>query len=383
MTLPKQTPMMIPMSLLRDLAAVVPDPMRPAQFVDLAELVAGRHKHSEPPKARELPVANSRPVPDKKGLPWKPAELQQARAMLNSGKGPSEIARELGRPVAATQVAIKRYGVRGDGPIKAPGRPKGRFGNVEPADRVANVRCDAWTDEDRARMSDMKAKGMSLAAIGAELGRTSEACRTQLKLMRDARLPVAPANAVWTPEQISQLQQARADGVSFRIIAAQLGRTVRACELRMAKLAKETKAKPDTDAVSPKLPAAQAPAPVGKVSASFAMPEQAKSPAPSAPAPAPSGLTEKQRRILGGLGALPDGFEPADDLLLAEGLIGRRHINLIADDLGCETRDVTARWKEMMFEDVVDWRGHPTIGGQSDLLIALRWRVDQKGADHV
>ena len=169
-------PDLIPFALLRELAAVVPDPMRPAQFVDLAEMIAGRSQPvaSLPSPAAGATVPDAATTRDKKGLPWTIEELERARAMLNDGKGPSEIARYLGRPVAATQIAIKRYGVRGDAPIIVPGRPtgrfqpkaksdapvpeagtlseRGRFAGVKPEDRVANIRSDAWSDDDRAQL---------------------------------------------------------------------------------------------------------------------------------------------------------------------------------------------------------------------------------------
>ena len=399
-------PDLIPFALLRELAAVVPDPMRPAQFVDLAEMIAGRSQPvaSLPSPAAGATVPDAATTRDKKGLPWTIEELERARAMLNDGKGPSEIARYLGRPVAATQIAIKRYGVRGDAPIIVPGRPtgrfqpkaksdapvpeagtlseRGRFAGVKPEDRVANIRSDAWSDDDRAQLSKMKAAGKSLPEIAKALGRSSEACRGQLKVMRAADAPVASASATWTDDEGRRLLAARAKGVPFKVIAEELGRTVRACEQRMIKLVKGlpsspvdvTPSKPDAPA-SPVAVKAPTPAPVTKAPASFASSPAPKEAVKADDARPRTTLNEKQRRILDGLRWLSDSFEPEDDLLLAEGLIGGRSLDLIPDELGCETKDVKDRWKAMMFEDVADWRGRPTIGGQSDLLTALRARV--------
>ncbi|WP_304619873.1 hypothetical protein [Paracoccus sediminilitoris] len=404
-------PNLIPLALLRELAVVVQDPMRPAQFVDLAEMMAGRSQPvaSLPSPAAAASAPDVATTPDKKGLPWIIEELERARAMLNDGKGPSEIARHLGRPVAATQIAIKRYGVRGDAPIVVPGRPtgrfqpkaksdapapdagtspeRGRFAGVKPKDRVANIRSDAWTHEDRAQLSKMKAAGKSLPEIAKALGRSSEACRGQLKVMRGANVPVASASATWTEEEGRRLLAARAKGVPFKVIAKELGRTVRACEQRMTKLAKESlpsradmtppKQGNPASAVAVKAPT---PAPVTKAPASFASSPAPKEAVKADDAQLRAPLNEKQRRILDGLCKLSDDFEPEDDLLLAEGVIGRQALELIADELGCETKDVKNRWKAMMFEDVVDWRGHPTIGGQSDLLTALRARIQSGDA---
>ncbi|WP_108500515.1 hypothetical protein [Paracoccus indicus] len=405
-------PTLIPLALLRDLAAVVLDPMRPAQFVDLAEMMAGCSQQvaSLPLPAAAVPVPELASTTGKKGLPWTIEELESARAMLNAGKGPSEVARHLGRPVAATQVAIKRYGVRGDTPIIAPGRPKGRFqpkaetaarapeagktsqrgrfAGVKPEDRKADIRIDAWSEEDRAQLSKMKEERQSLSKIGKALGRSPEACRGQLKLMRAADAPVASASATWTEGERQHLLEARAKGVPFKVIAEELGRTVRACEQRFAKLCKSTHAPAPKVTAStldkparPVQPKAVLPAPVAQANAAYAT-TPAKASAKAEVAPHAATLNEKQRRILDGLCKLSDDFEPEDDLLLAEGLIGRRALELIADELGCETKDVKDRWRAMMFEDVVDWRGHPTIGGQSDLLTALRARVQAGDAAH-
>ncbi|OJH46156.1 hypothetical protein [Paracoccus sp. SM22M-07] len=399
-------PNLIPLALLRELAAVVPDPMRPAQFVDLAEMMVGRSQPvaSLPSPAAAVPVPDVATTPDKKGLPWTIEELERARAMLNDGKGPSEIARHLGRPVAATQIAIKRYGVRGDAPIIVPGRPtgrflpnvvsippvpeagksseRGRFAGVNPEDRKADIRSDAWTDDDRAQLSKMKAAGKSLPEIATALGRSSEACRGQLKVMRGANVPVASASATWTEEEGRRLLAARAKGVPFKVIAEELGRTVRACEQRMTKLAKLSPSSPAdvtppkrNESASPVAVKAPTPAPVTKAPASFVSSPAPKEAVKADDAQLRAPLNEKQRRIFDSLCKLSDDFEPEDDLLLAEGVIGRQALELIADELGCETKDVKNRWKAMMFEDVVDWRGHPTIGGQSDLLTALRARI--------
>lgn len=133
---------LIPLSLLRDLADRLPDPIRASSFVERAVYMSPSFLASvySAPAARlatapaptqaapdALAPAQAAPCIDKKGLPWTPEELQQARDLLNGGKAPSEIARILNRPGPATLAAIKRDGVRGTGPITVPGRPKGRF----------------------------------------------------------------------------------------------------------------------------------------------------------------------------------------------------------------------------------------------------------------
>lgn len=75
-------------------------------------------------------------APSAKGKPWTLEELQQARELANAGKSSAEIGRALGRPSSATYMAIKRYGVRGTEPLKAPG-PKQLFVSPKAAKSVS------------------------------------------------------------------------------------------------------------------------------------------------------------------------------------------------------------------------------------------------------
>lgn len=208
-----------------------------------------------PPAASEPAItapATDAPAPgpvaiDKKGLPWTPEELQQARDLLNGGKGPSEIARILNRPGPATLAAIKRYGVRGAGPITVPGRPKGRF----------------------------KAK-----ASPAESPAPSKI------------VPAAPSAAARKPVVAPDAAPKDADPKQARILA-----TLQAV-------------------VAENQPG-------------------------------------RQIRVLSHLLTLPrDSFTPADDLFLAEGRATRRALAEIADQLGCESSAIMARWKAMLFADL-------------------------------
>ena len=328
---------LIPLALLRDLAARLPDPIQPASFVDLAVYVSRTAPSTAAPApaiaaapatAIIVPGADVAPAPgaiNKKGLPWTLEELQQARELLTGGKGPSEVARILGRPVAATQIAIKRYGVRGTGPITVPGRPKGRFKKADPADALTPAR---------------KAK--------AAPAKTAP-----------ARSPKASTNANSTP------------------------------------LAK-AKAVQTSPVVMP--PPTVAPHAAPKIAPAASL---ASSPAPrpaTAPEPAPQDADPKQARVRATLQAaiaenqpgrqirvlshlltLSRGsFTAADDLFLAEGLATRRALPEIADQLGCEPAAVAGRWKAMLFADLTDLHGHILLDGQADLLRALRWLVDHE-----
>lgn len=321
---------LIPLSLLRDLAARMPDPIRPASFVDLAVYVSRSAPALAAPAPTTAPSAEAAPAPaitapaadvapapvaiDKKGLPWTLEELQQARALLNGGKGPSEVARILGRPVAATQITIKRYGVRGTGPITVPGRPKGRFKKANPADAPAPAH---------------KAKAAKPAP--ARKPKTS----TEAKVS-----PPVKAKANPTPP-----------------------------------LAKPTPAVAPPGASAPASKPVTAPEPTPQ----DADPKQARIRATLQAAIAEN-QPGRQIRVLSHLLTLPHGsFTPADDLFLAEGLASRRALAEIADQLGCESSDIMKRWKAMLFADLTDRHGHILLDGQADLLRALRWLAGREG----
>lgn len=325
---------LIPLALLRDLAARLPDPIRPASFVDLAVYVSRTAPASTAPApaiaaapetAISAPGANVAPAPvaiDKKGLPWTLEELQQARELLTGGKGPSEVARILGRPVAATQIAIKRYGVRGTGPITVPGRPKGRFKKADPADALTPAR---------------KAKAAPAKAAPARRPKAS----TNAKSTPPAKAKAVPAPPVAMPTPTVALHAAP----------------------NIAPVASPPAPKPAT---------APEPAPQD------ADPKQARVRATLQAAIAEN-QPGRQIRILSHVLTLPRGsFTAADDLFLAEGLATRRALAEIADQLGCEPAAVTGRWKAMLFADLTDRHGHILLDGQADLLRALRWLVDHE-----
>lgn len=314
---------LIPLALLRDLAARLPDPIRPASFVDLAVYMSRTAPASTalaptiavaPATAITAPGAAVAPAPgaiNKKGLPWTLEELQQARELLTGGKGPSEVARILGRPVAATQIAIKRYGVRGTGPITVPGRPKGRFKKADPAKTAPARRPKASTD---AKCT-----------------------------------PPAKAKAFPTPPVVMPTPTVAPHAAPKIAPAAPVAS-----------------------------PSAQKPAAAPEPAPQDADPKQARIRATLQAAIAEN-QPGRQMRVLSHLLTLPRGsFTAADDLFLAEGLATRRALAEIADQLGCEPAAVTGRWKAMLFADLTDRHGHILLDGQADLLRALRWLVDHE-----
>lgn len=318
---------LIPLALLRDLAARLPDPIRPASFIDLAVFVSGKAPNATKASAMPAPTAETPSdakaaaapalgsvTTDKKGLPWALEELAQARELLAGGKGPSEVARILGRPVAATQIAIKRYGVRGTGPIKVPGRPKGRFKKAEPANLIPPV-----------------------PAQGA-------------KAVPDAK-PTRPVTS-------RETSSASSTGQSQPLPVASNAQTPAASTLPKRGIASDAAVK-DPDAKQARIRA-------------------------TLQAAVAENQPGRQVRVLSHLLTLPsDVFGAADDLFLAEGLASRRAVAEIADQLGCEPAAVTARWKAMLFADITDRHGLLLLDGQADLLRALRWLAEQEAAARV
>ncbi|WP_312531271.1 hypothetical protein [Paracoccus sp. (in: a-proteobacteria)] len=76
-----------------------------------------------------------------------------------------------------------------------------------------------------------------------------------------------------------------------------------------------------------------------------------------------------QRQLLA---ALSDDFTPEDDLYLAEELLKGTPGEMIADQLNVTAKDVAARWKKMMVEDVVAFAGAPDQRTAANLLVVLR-----------
>ncbi|WP_411838591.1 hypothetical protein [Paracoccus sp. ME4] len=320
---------LIPLSLLRDLAARIPDPIRPATFVDLAVFslrgeaavqrvaapaappaeapaaVADPAPAPKPKAAASAPKCKRVPKPQREAKParaatptspakrrgevWTIKELEKARGLINGGMSQIEAAQALGRPVPAARFAFRRYGVLGDGPITPP-RAEADY-RAPKATKAAPVRP---ATEPAPQPAAPKATAPAPVSAPIEPARPAEASQ-------EAIVPVGA-----------------------------LSKKARAMAVLKAALAEK--------------------------------------------------LPGRQIRILDHLLKLPrETFSAADDLFLAEGIISRRALPEIADQLGCEAPEVTARWKAMMFPDLTDRHGHILLDGQTELLRALRW-MDQREA---
>lgn len=77
------------------------------------------------------------------------------------------------------------------------------------------------------------------------------------------------------------------------------------------------------------------------------------------------------------LHGLSDEFTPEDDLYLAENIVARTDLGLIADQLDCGREDVLNRWSALVAIDRRDLRQGVPLELQENLLAALRHRVSE------
>ncbi|MFN4062357.1 MAG: hypothetical protein ACK4IA_16615 [Paracoccus hibiscisoli] len=161
----------------------------------------------------------------------------------------------------------------------------------------------------------------------------------------------------------------------------------------------EVAAKLDTPA-DPVVEAAPTPEPVKKASpanaeAAAAKPardqEPVKKPAArpfAAPATAKPQTTDRpwgalslpERAIVKHLEKMAPGFTPAEDLTIAELLIGGNKIEAVALQLEVQASMALARWKAFLCAEVLGENGKPSMDGQQRLLAALRYRKDHANA---
>lgn len=133
----------------------------------------------------------------------------------------------------------------------------------------------SWSSADCARMQELVLRGLSWPEVAREMGRTATACRAKapkidgfvspeqvkaaahriqaeteraaqqqveagLSVMKSA--PAVAHSVPWTDEDDLKLMNGRAAGRSYAEIAADLGRSVKACNVRYARLSKPAEA---------------------------------------------------------------------------------------------------------------------------------------------
>ena len=83
-----------------------------------------------------------------------------------------------------------------------------------------------------------------------------------------------------------------------------------------------------------------------------------------------------ERAIVKHLEKMAPAFTPAEDLTIAELLIGGNKIEAVALQLEVQASMALARWKAFLCAEVLGENGKPSMGGQQRLLAALWYRKD-------
>lgn len=262
-------------------------------------------------------------------------ELQERGAVLmTEGQAILDLARSLGRFEDATGqrlAVVDAIQIRADATI-------------------APMMAETITDPDDPAPDDCLVEPVPV------VGKVNAGQHQQAEL--PAPVPPAPApddkaGSPWSDEEKAEAVRMKSEGFSASHIAKVIGRPHPATRAMLAKLAKE-KAPP---------PAEVAPAP----------PAPPAAPVPKAETFQP--LTRRQQLLVDHVGRLPDDFEPADDLWLAESLAKGTPIDVIADQLGCDSATARARFRAMLTDGIKTPKGTITTDGQADLLAALRYRA--------
>lgn len=162
-------------------------------------------------------------------------------------------------------------------------------------------------------------------------------------------------------------------GKSAREIAATLNRPLASTKNKLARM----RAKKGKPAAKPKTQTAQDAKRFLETVAPVAPPDPVAAPKPPCLSPV---LTGAQRELMMRIIQLPDDFTPADDLYLAEQIIARTGLELIADQLGCDRQAVLARWAALLGMDPADLRRGVPLQMQTDLMLVLRQLAGEAAA---
>lgn len=343
--------------------------------IELIDPVGPKHSVAEAPATEP----DAQPVPpDRKGHAWSKDEVQRALDMDKQGMTARKIAAELGRPIEATRMKLKRMGPAA----------RGRYGDAPPPRGAAVQRKDAWTTEEEQKLIDMKVAGKSIREMAKVLGRGDTAVSMRIRLMRGRPFGPKLPKESWTDAEDRQLMDGRAAERPYSDIATEMGRSVRSLQNRYRRLTKSelpaAAPPPEVSPLAPAEPAEQA-APKEVCEAAEEARETAFKPQVSEPEPVGSSqdfrvldlgdcsaLSARQRRILHHLNLLSDDFAPIDDQDIVEGLTSGRKAEALADEMGCAAREVVNRWKRLLTDEVVNFKGQITLDGQADLVVAVR-----------
>lgn len=92
-----------------------------------------------------------------------------------------------------------------------------------------------WEVKDDKKLAELREQNFSYDQIASILGRSNDACRTRLKILRQAEVaPRGPSNRSaqreWTDDDLYYLQEMRRSGIPYKLIAIELERSVSSCQ---------------------------------------------------------------------------------------------------------------------------------------------------------
>lgn len=174
--------------------------------------------------------------------------------------------------------------------------------------------------------------------------------------------PVAPdrAGLPWEDYEVQIALDMIQKGATISTIAARLGRPVPATGKQLEKLRRGWRPRS-----VPKHPAPVTP------------PDPVVAPRPPKLSLV---MTGAQRDLMARVMRLEDDFTPQDDLYLVEAILGRRPLDVIADQLGCDQAAVKARWQALLGFDPKVRKGGVPLDLQSDLVVVLRQLAGEAAA---
>lgn len=197
--------------------------------------------------------------------------------------------------------------------------------------------------------------------------------------------PPASSPPGWTVAEVRQALEMHNRGRTAAVIAANLGRPVGGTQFMLRKLAGGWRPKGWTGAApepapkpAPSVPAPSQAAPAPSAPVAPTAPAPVVAPARAAPKHAPvpppdtSALTVAQRDMMARIMRLDDDFTPEDDFYLAESIIGRKPLDVIGDQLGCDVATVRARWVALLGFDPKTRPDRMTLDHQANLVAVLR-----------
>lgn len=186
----------------------------------------------------------------------------------------------------------------------------------------------------------------------------------------------SPLGVIWSKADDKRLVEMWDAGSSDAAIAAELQRSARAIQNRLARLRKSGEFGPlAVRKLSPPVPVPK-PAPQLKTKAAATTTESTSSAAPSIIPPTASRLPAAARAIYEHLKTLNDDFTAEDDLFLVEQAASGVSLQQICDQLGCEMAAGKARLHAMRIPAIMARDGRMlSIDGQAALLAALRARA--------